>query len=458
VALGERGPHAPGGAVEITVSHTARSPEADTPYRSLEPRAGQAPVPAAATDQPLGEGRGKVADGDGVFRKVALPTGIRVRHQRACRAYRGEACSCKPSYEASVWSTRDGRKVRRTFPTVSAARSWRADALVALRKGTLRAPSTTTLRQAAEAWLDGAHVGVVRTRAGDPYKPSALRSYEASLRNRVLPELGAAKLSAITRLDLQDFADRLLAEGLDPSTVRNHLMPLRAIYRRALNRGEIALHPTAGLELPAARGRRDRVADPEEARQLIAALPPQDRAIWATALYAGLRRGELMALRWDDVDLDERRIRVARSWDAKERITVAPKSAAGVRTVPMPAELRAQLLEHRLRTGRGEGFVFGADGATPFTYSSAVRRAERAWRRAGLRKIGLHEARHTCASLMIAARIPVKALSSYMGHATIAITLDRYAHLLPGSEDEAAQLLDAYLSRGDAQPAIGSVP
>ena len=262
---------------------------------------------------------------------MALPTGIRLRHSRSCPSWAGGACACRPSYEASAWSARDGKKVRKTFPTLAAARGWRADAQVGLRKGTLRAPTATTLRQAADAWLAGARDGSVRTRSGDAYKPSAVRSYEGSLRKRVLPELGAAKLSAITRVDLQDFADRLLAEGLDPSTIRNTLMPLRAIYRRALNRGEVAMNPTTGLELPAARGRRDRVADPEEARQLIAAVPPEDRAIWATALYAGLRRGELMALRWDDVDLEGRRIRVARSWDVEGGLFVAPKSAAGAR-------------------------------------------------------------------------------------------------------------------------------
>ena len=179
---------------------------------------------------------------------------------------------------------------------LGAARGWRADAQVGLRKGTLRAPTPITLRQAADAWLAGARDGSIRTRSGDAYKPSAVRSYEGSLRKRVLPELGAARLSEVGRVDLQDFADRMLAEGLDPSTIKNTIMPLRAIYRRALNRGEVSLNPTTGLELPAARGRRDRVAAPEEARQLIAALPPDDRAIWATALYAGLRRGELMAL------------------------------------------------------------------------------------------------------------------------------------------------------------------
>lgn len=389
---------------------------------------------------------------------MALPTGIQLRHSRSCASSAGGACTCKPSYQAEVWSARDKKKLRKTFPTLAAARGWRADAQVGLRKGTLRAPTPTTLRQAADAWLAGARDGSVRTRSGDAYKPSAVRSYEGSLRKRVLPELGAFRLSEIARIDLQDFADRMLAEGLDPSTIKNTIMPLRAIYRRALNRGEITVNPTTGLELPAARGRRDRVADPEEARLLIAALPPDDRAVWATALYAGLRRGELMALRWEDVDLDGRRIRVARSWDPRERTMGAPKSAAGARTVPMLAVLRTHLLEHRLRTGRSEGFLFGADGTAPFSYSPVVARARRAWRDAELTHIGLHECRHTFAALLIDARVTPKAISTFMGHASISITLDRYGHLLPGSENEAAELVDAYLARFEEQPAVGSVP
>jgi len=154
----------------------------------------------------------------------------------------------------------------------------------------MRPPSQTTLGEAAQAWLLGACDGSIRTRSGDPYKPSALRAYEQALRARVLPGLGAAKLSEVGRADVQDLADRLLAQGLDPSTIRNALMPLRAIYRRAISRGDVAVNPTTGLELPAVRGRRDRIASPEEAAALLAALPDEDRALWATALYAGLRR------------------------------------------------------------------------------------------------------------------------------------------------------------------------
>ena len=105
--------------------------------------------------------------------------------------------------------------------------------------------------------------------------------------------LGHLRLSAVERNDVQDFVDRLLAAGLDPSTIKNTLNPLQAIYRRAIKRGAVAVNPTAALDIARPRGRRERIATPAEAGALIAALPVEDRALWATAMYAGLRRGEL---------------------------------------------------------------------------------------------------------------------------------------------------------------------
>jgi integrase len=379
------------------------------------------------------------------MRSQRSPQGIRVRHSRSCKSTSGGRCNCRPSYEASVYSARDGRKIRRTFPTLAAARAYRSDASSALRKGTLRAPSATTVRDAAEAWLAGARDGSLRTRSGDQFKPSTLRGYEEALRTRILPALGGAKLSEVTRTDVQDLADRLLAEGLDPSTIRNALMPLRVLYRRAVARGEVGLNPTTGLELPAVRGRRDRIASPREAHELLAALDADDCALWATAFYAGLRRGELMALRWEDVDLAAGLIRVERSYDPRAAEYIEPKSRAGKRRVPIAAALREYLIAHRLRSGRAAGLVFGRDAVTPFDPWQVNARARRAWKRAGLTRIGMHEARHTFASLMIGAGVNAKALSTYMGHASITITLDRYGHLMPGNEEEAAGLLDAYL-------------
>jgi integrase len=112
--------------------------------------------------------------------------------------------------------------------------------------------------------------------------------------------------------------------------------------------------------------------------------------------------------------------------------------------VPIARVLRERLIAHRLRSGRADGLVFG-NGRTPFDDGQVRRRSVRTWKAAGLDPIGLHECRHTFASLMIAAGVNAKALSTYMGHSSITITLDRYGHLMPGSEEQAAELLDAYL-------------
>jgi integrase len=388
---------------------------------------------------------------------VGQLTGIEVRHAKACASREGRKCNCRPTYQASVWSAPDGKRLRKTFPTLAAARAWRAEAQTAIRRGKLRAPAATTLREASEELLEGMRSGRVRTRSGDVYKPSAVRSYEAALRDRVLPALGGKRLADLQRRDVQRLADELLGEGLDPSTVRNTLMPLRVIFRRAIEDGELAVNPTSHLRLPAVKGRRERIASPEEAQRLLAALPERDRAVWATALYAGLRRGELMALRWEDVDLAKGVIRVERAYDEKGRVHVEPKSRAGRRTVPIVGALRDELVAHRARQNGDSGLVFGVTPETPFQPSNLWRRAQRAWKPAGLEPIGLHEARHTFASVLIAAGVNAKAITTYMGHVSIQTTYDLYGKLMPGSESEAAALVDAYLARADTESRVAQL-
>lgn len=372
--------------------------------------------------------------------------GIVVRHQRSCPVSSGESCDCRPGYQAQVYSSRDHKTLRKTFATLSDARAWRAEAATLLQRERLGLPTKITLSQAADAWLASAQKGVVRTRSGDRYKPSALRGYEQALRTRLIPCFGHLKLTAITRNHVQDLCDAMVLDGLSPSTVRNAVLPLRAIYRRAKERSEVHNNPTLGLTLPAYRGRRDRVARPEEARLLLAALPEPERPLWACALYAGLRRGELRALRWIDIDLQAGVICVERSWDDKEG-PVAPKSRAGRRRVPLAQPLRTFLSAHRLASASSDptDLVFARADGRPQDTEWLTQRARKTWKRAGLTPVGLHECRHTYASLMLAAGVSAKALQVFMGHSSITMTLDRYGHLLPGSEDEAATLLADYL-------------
>jgi integrase len=394
-----------------------------------------------------------------------MATGIRQRHGRGCSG-KGR-CTCP--WQAEVYSKKDGKKIRKAFPTRAAAGAWRDDSRSAVRQKLLRAPTGETLREAALGWQAAATEGVVRTRSGDVYKPGALRTYEKALRLRVLPHLGSVRLSEVGRTDLQDIVDNLLAEGVSPSTVAGTMLPARAIYRRAMSRGEVAVNPTTGLAIPAARGRRERIASPDECVALLAALSQNDRALWATAMYGGLRRGELMALRIEDVDLGAGVIHVRRGWDVVAG-EIATKSGKD-RRVPISAVLRDYLDEHLLALDWADGFVFGSTATSPFKLTAATR-AQRAWKVENERRIEaaqededidllapitLHECRHTFASLMIAAGVNAKALSTYMGHAAISITLDRYGHLMPGNEAEAAGLLDAYLARADTKARLAQL-
>ena len=134
-----------------------------------------------------------------------------------------------------------------------------------------------------------------------------------------------------------------------------------------------------------------------------------------------------------------------RSWDVHEG-EIEPKSGAGIRRVPIASVLRTYLLKQKLRNGGRPEYRVLADANNKLRDSTTLTmKAKRRWKAADLEPIGLHECRHTFASLMIAAGVNAKALSTYIGHASISITMDRYGHLMPGSEAEAAERLSAYI-------------
>jgi integrase len=209
------------------------------------------------------------------------------------------------------------------------------------------------------------------------------------------------------------------------------------IYRRAVSWGKVAINPVVWLELPGVGDNRERIASPDEAQRLLAALAWPDRAVWATAIYCGLRAGELQALDWSNIDLAGGVIRVERAWDPKAKVYVDPKSRAGRREVPILGVLRDVLVELRM-SGSGEGILFPGQRVDHFPLWNLQRRARQRGQAAGLDPIGLHECRHTFASLMIAADVNATALSTYTGHSNLGITYDRYGHPMPDNENEAA--------------------
>jgi integrase len=290
--------------------------------------------------------------------------------------------------------------------------------------------------------------GAILNRSGERYKPSTVRSYEQDFGNWIIPKLGSARMASLRRVDVQDFVEHLRRQGLSASSVHNKLDPLRVLTRRALDRGELLVDPFQRLSLPAVRNTRTRVEAPARALELIEALPVDQRAYWALAFFAGLRRGELRALRCEDVDFDGERIVVCRGWDDQEG-EIPPKSFAGARVVPMSRDpLRAILRAHKLATGRnGSDLFLGRAATLPFVPSTARSRARAAWEEAKLEPITAHEARHCAASYFIACGWDWKKVAEYVGHSDVRTTFNRYGKLVPGDEEAAVVQLDAYLAR-----------
>ena len=316
------------------------------------------------------------------------------------------------------------------------------------------------------AWVEMAQAGEILNRSGRRYKPSALRTIEQDLRLRLIPDLGTHPISEIAKADLQRRIGAWLAQGLSASKVHGTVNAARVLWRDFdLVTGTdnlLVIDPTRGLRLPAVTGRRDRIATSDEASRLIAALDEEDRPLWATAMYAGVRHGELRALRAENIDLQLKRISIRHGWDQYEG-EIDPKSEKGKRTTVIIKLLHDLLHKHLRRTGRtGTDLVFGRTVTTPFNTNTINNRARRAWTAAREREderdvipfgertraIGLHECRHTAVSHMLDAGITIDKVSKFMGHSSITVTIDRYGHLLPGGEAEAAALLDAYHERG----------
>lgn len=341
--------------------------------------------------------------------------------------------------------------------SLAEARAWRVDAQAKLQAGTLTANLVPLAEDAAAEMISAMKSGAYRLRSGHEYKPRQISELDRQLKSRVLPEFGKVRVNRFERAEIQLWVDAFSAgvygsgrqgkDRLAPSTIRSYVAALRALIIFSELRGWVHLNACDGLRLPTGEVARDRIADPAEAATLIAALQPRDRATLCLAVYAGLRVGEILALDVDAVDLDRHWIHVHRSWDKHSKKFVATKSRKP-RKVPIIDVLDTHLRNHLVLRNHPEGgLLFPSTKKPEWPVDPGIlrKRVQKEWKERCLAPLGFHEGRHTFASIAIAAGLNAKTLSTYLGHATINITLDRYGHLMPGSEDEARAMLDGYL-------------
>jgi integrase len=391
-----------------------------------------------------------IGQGPAERRRPKSVTGIEVRHSRDCRTQSGGGCNCKPTYRAEVWSKRDRRKIRKSFPTLAAAKGWRIDAMKAVRDKRLRAASPHTLAEEAAEWIAGANEGRILNKRQQRYKRAAVANYERSLRIYVLPEIGDRRLADIELADLLELKEQLHGRGCGASTVRNAFTPLQSIYRRARQLGTVPVDPTSDLDLPTP-GARDRAASVAEALALLQPLQPVEVAVYATAFFAGLRRGEMRALRVGDVDLAAATISVERGWDDVLG-AIEPKTESSTRKVFLANALRPHV-EPLVASRDAGALLFGYTDATPFDPRAMGRKCERAWKIADKRRaeneLGPlvrytpHEGRHSFATWLDDAGVSEAFIARALGHSARTVTR-RYIHRheLTGAREQ----FDAYVA------------
>lgn len=315
-------------------------------------------------------------------------------------------------------------------------------------KGLLPAAEKLTLNQHVERWLSDVVQPSVRARTHKGYSDVA-RLY-------ILPTLGQFKLTQIQPNHVQQLYGQLSTSGLSPKSVRN----AHAVLRRALGQAvdwNLVPRNVATLAHPPRVARKEvEVLSPDDVRTLIKAMRG-DRweALIATALATGMRQGELLGLRWADVDLVRRAVYVQRQLQ-RDGTYAEPKTAKGRRIIDLPASCVAILKEHkrvqaeeRLLVGpdwQPGDLVFCTHRGRPLSQRNILRAYKLILQRAGLPDVSFHALRHTAATLLLLQGVHPKVVQERLGHSNISMTLDIYSHLIPSMGRAAADQLDALLA------------
>ena len=289
-------------------------------------------------------------------------------------------------------------------------------------------------------------------------KPSTSASYGAVVRTRLLPTLGQYPLKRITPSLIESLITGMSKAELAPRTVNGALTLLRLMLKVAVKKGYLAANPGANVEKLRVPHKEMRVLTPLEIRALIeASRPGYQRLFVLLAVHTGARRGELIGLKWQDVDWEGRRLNIRRVVWKKQ--FYEPKSRTSTRSIDLtriaydalrnarPAGTDEEIAEKLLFPSKdggprhGEYLSFGA-------FKGALKRG-------GLPMIRFHDLRHTYASLLIAAKIHPKEIQTQMGHSSITITLDVYGHLMPDPNRHASERLGEILGMDTSDDDVG---
>lgn len=281
-------------------------------------------------------------------------------------------------------------------------------------------------------------------------KATTFIDYQQIIKNHLNPFFGNTHLSHVTPSKIQGYLAHMDEKKVSPATTGKSYRYLKVILRQALAMEIINRDPTIAIRPPRVERKEMDFLSEKEVTKLLETAEGDMYTLLSVACFTGLRQGEILALKWQDIDFDMGIIRVIRSYNPRHGFTDL-KTSSSRRAVPMIPRLISTLKS--LYEQRGEpvpkSLIFFNRDDKPIDRSNLVSRYfEQTLENAGLRRIRFHDLRHTYASLCIASGVDPKALQHAMGHSSIQVTMDVYAHLYPGSQDKAMARLEAKFSSG----------
>ena len=292
-------------------------------------------------------------------------------------------------------------------------------------------------------------------------RPSSYLTYRGYIDNHIKPNIGSIPLGRLTALDLQKLYKKLLEggrvnrieskrqpKGLSAKTVRNIHQIISSALKLAVDQRLVVRNPADGCALPKVE-RKEMQTLP--AAQLASFLrEAKDSGVFALYyidLTTGLRRGELLGLKWEDVDLEKGEFRVRRQIGriSGEIIEMPLKTKNAYRTLPLSADAIGVLKEQKRKAG-GSPWVFPSPTGGPMSPDSVLHMLHRVLKRAGLPEVRFHDLRHTFATLALQNGVDIKTVSGMLGHFSAGFTLDTYAHVTTSAKREAANTMGNVLS------------
>ena len=321
-----------------------------------------------------------------------------------------------------------------------------------MRQKHLRTNRVPTVGEYLEYWLHQA----VKPRV----RPLTFAGYSVNVRNHLVPTLGRIRLDRVTPQDVQQMMNGRLAAGFSPKTVTYMHQVLRTALELA-RRWEIIDRNVASLVDPPRRVRAIiRPLDPAEARAFLQSVRGNRlEALFSVALALGLRQGEALGLRWEDIDIASGVLRVR---NQLQRINghlalVEPKTERSRRALVVPPSILENLIDHQGRQAlekRSAGpkwtesnMVFANLYGGPLQARNVIREFHKALKTAGLKRIRFHDLRHSCATLLLVQHVPARVVMEVLGHSEIGTTMDTYSHIVPELQQEAADRVEAILSQ-----------